>query len=355
MTKKPDPEADPRRPYFRCFPADFLSGCIKLSPDQKAVYYTLCMLLYDAWEPVDDGTVKQRQDLARFCGMSTRQFTRIRDELLAMPKKLSRDSAGRITNPRFERERRGVGTNSSQIDGKKNPTISNLNGQLNEPRSNDLKGLGVSRTRASPESIVQTEQYRAESGDLSVASAQVIESDIAQICRAMGVDLQASVHRHGWAYRWARMRVELNITVADMLASIETYRGQIKFDDVRSLGLFKDRAIEKRVARTLNDRLAGITRAREADLVVDIPAEQWAETLRFFLDLGAWNPTQFGPSPLQPYCIAPPALLERARKLWHAQGDHPVHMHTTNGKEIWKAGSKHSPIAIATPFAAAST
>jgi hypothetical protein len=54
-----------------------------------------------------------------------------------------------------------------------------------------------------------------------VASEQVVESEIAQICRALGVDLQASTPAHNWAYRWARMRVELDITVDDMIASIE--------------------------------------------------------------------------------------------------------------------------------------
>jgi hypothetical protein len=350
--KKPPAAPPAQRPFFKCFPSNLLAGCIRLSPDEKAVYYTLLMLLYDAWEPIDDRTVKQRGDLARFCGVSPRAFFVIRDRLLGMPGKLTRDADGRLTNARFERERAKLGQPDADLNPiyppEKQADKSKINGEINAPAGNDLKGLRVSRTRASPESRVQTEQIRPENGGLSVASEQVVESEIAQICRAMGVDLQASTARHGWAYRWARMRVELDITVGDMIASIETYRGQIKFDDVRSLGLFKDRAIEKRVARTLNDRIAGRTVVALVAAQVDVPLEDWKERARMFLKYGSWGPS-YGPSPLMPGCLMPRALLDESEQIWIAQGNHPSSRNTTNGIEPWKPGAGMTPQAA--PFA----
>lgn len=340
MTKKP--EAPPaQRPFFKCFPSNFLMGCLKLSPEQKAIYYTLTMALYDTWAPIDDSTVKNRQDLARFCGVSTRTFTRVRDELLAMPEKLFRPAPGRLSNRRFERELLALGSNSSQIDGEKKPSISNLNGQLNEPATNENNGLGVSRTRASPESRLQTVQNRAEDGQ-QVEAEKVVESEIAQVCRALGVNLQSSTHRHGWAHRWARMRVELDLTVGDMVAAIDTYRGQINFEEVRSLGLFKDRAIEKRVARTLNARIAARTTVAVAGAQAEVTRDQWAERARLFLAYGAWI-HDYGPSPLEPGCLMPTDLLDKAEPYWVEQGNHAKWMSTTNGKEPWKPGAGMTP------------
>jgi uncharacterized protein YdaU (DUF1376 family) len=349
VKKQNPPVALVARPFFKCYPSNFLAGCIRLSPEQKAVYYTLIMTLYDRWQPIDDHTVKQRQDLARFCGCSTRSFTRIRDELLAMPEKLFRDADGHLTNRKFERERAALGTNSSQIDAEKNPTISKLNGQLNGPASNDPKGLRVSRTRASPESRVQTEQNRAGNSDLTEESTTVVESEIGKICSALGVSLQASVHRHSWAYRWTIMRTQLDITVDDMVAAIDTYRGQINFEDVRSLGLFKDRAIEKRVARTLNDRLVGRA-AATAPPPAELSDEQWQGELRRFLRSGSWAPSR-GPSPLQPGCRAPQQLLDQARRQWIAQDQHPERMTIEGVGEVTWRSQAGGPVRTPTPFA----
>lgn len=361
MKKKTEAQPAGPRPYFKCFPSDFLSGCIRLTPEEKAVYYTLVMLLYDGWETIDDSTVKQRGDLARFCGVSPRAFFVIRDRLLTMPEKLFRAQDGRLSNRRFERERAKLGSEVSDATPiyppEKQVDKLEINGEINGPRSNDTKGLRVSRTRASPESIVQTVQNSVaeEGSEAEETAAQILESEISQICRALGVTLQASTQRHGWPYRWAQLRTLHDITVDDMVAAIHTFKGQINPETVRSLGLFKDRAVEKRIARRLNDKIIGRTREvqqqEQAHAIAEHSEIDWFEHLKFFLKRGGWITSKYGPSPVVPGCMAPPHLLDLAEAKWIEQGNHPECIHPGNADLPWKAGRNAPLIDEVTPFA----
>lgn len=351
MTKaKPIETEDPQRPFFKCYPSNLLSGCIKLSAEEKGVYYTLLMLLYDGWEAIDDGTVKQRQDLARFCGTSTRGFTTIRDRLLTLPEKLTRDADGRLTNARFERERAWLAKFKTEIEAEKKPSIQKINGPLNRPTSNENKDLlDPSCARESRlqslDSIVPDEK-----GALSEESEQIVESEIQQICRAIGVELRQSTKRNNWPYHWVQLRTENNLIVEDMVAAIDSYSGQFKGEQCRSLGMYKARAIEKRVARELNDRLAGrAQRARVID-ASNVSAEEWGDRLRLFVMQGTWSPA-YGPSPLEPGPhLVPEPMLVNAQRYWVEQGNHPRIMHYGGTAVPWVAG-KAGMVRKVTPFA----
>jgi hypothetical protein len=232
-------EETARRPpargrFLNAFRRISSQGCIRLSPDEKAVYYTLIMLLYDAWEPIDDRTVKQRGDLAAVLrGVASGLFRDPRSSCSPCREAHQgrrRPAHKRPVRARARQARPARNRCKSIYPPEKQADKSKINGEINAPPGNDLKGLRVSRTRASPESRVQTEQIRPENeGSQCGKRAGRRERDRPDLPRDGRRSLQASTHRHGWAYRWARMRVELDITVAaiDMIASIETYRGQI--------------------------------------------------------------------------------------------------------------------------------
>lgn len=315
-------------PYYKRFPSNFLRGIQHMTVEQIAVYTVTLELMYDGWAPVEDRTAKQRRDLAAMCGLSVRKFGTTLEELLAAGK-LHRDLSGRLSNRKFEQlaKDRGIDTAATSEKSGKKPKDDRPDNRGDKlPASNGNKDLtpgdgGLTRARANPEPRIQNTEQNSAAPGLSQDAEHTVESEILQICRAMGVDLQASTHRHGWAYRWARMRTELDITVGDMIAAIETFKGQnIKFDEVRSLGLFKDRAIEKRVARQLNERLAA--RAPAPPPPAELTDREWFDALKLFLRAGVWAPSK-GPSPLQPGCRAPGALLDQAEKKWIEQGNHP--------------------------------
>jgi uncharacterized protein YdaU (DUF1376 family) len=354
LTKKPMYQAAPQRPFFKCFPSDLIAGCMVLSPEEKAVYYTLLMLMYDKWAPVDDRTKDRRAFLAGLTGLSPRKFFVTRDALIDHGK-LFRDHDGLLSNRRFERERARISkgeeiyvdTYVELIPPEKGRLKSEINTDLNEATLNNTNALGY--PPYARESRVQTLDSTVQAPALSEGSEEIIESEIQQICKAIGVDLRSSTLRAGWPHRWVTMRTQLNLTVGDMVKAIESYGAQLKGEQVRSLGLYRDRAVEMRVARELDARLSGRADAKPAH-VPTYTREQWFDKLKLFLHLGLWQPSQDGPSPIMPGCVAPGELLDLAEAKWIKQGNHPEMMRIANYKDPWQP-NKVDVFKQAAPFA----
>lgn len=365
MSKKRPPPGDSKPPYFKAFPSNFISGCIVLSAEEKGVYYTLLMVLYDRMEPIEDRTAKQRQDLARFCGISTRRFGVVLEALLAMPGKLFRDAEGRLSNERFERTLTEYRTNRADLSGGKTADKSKINGPINGDVFNENNGLNASRAGAranlpearsqNPEQSLLAAAAGGEDQGQGKIDPVILESELSQVCAALGVDLRADTKRIAWPQQLARLKGEFGLSVAlDILPAIETYAGQLKGSTVRSLMYLKDRALERKQARELADRIAGITTAREGAAAAAVTPEQWEAALRQFLALGSWPTDSLGPSPLMPGCRAPDALLDRASEFWQRQGNHPEAMHHGGTRGPWQHG-KAGAVREVTPFAPRST
>lgn len=92
-----------KRPYFQLYQSDALGGMAGLTPEQRGVYVTFLLMLYDSdW---DQGIVDNEALLAASNQCHLRTYRRIRDELLMLPRKLIRIGDGRISNERYLRER----------------------------------------------------------------------------------------------------------------------------------------------------------------------------------------------------------------------------------------------------------
>lgn len=363
-------------PFFKAYPSNFLSGCLLLTAEQKGVYYTLLFLLYDRWEPIDDSTLERRRYMAQMCGISIRKMLAVIADLLRSGK-LHRRADGRLSNSRFDREMSRLdGSPNDQafeiaegehakvdvyrpvfegvFEAKKHAENAEINGDLNGPTSNGNKDLGdPSRARGTRIQNLDSTVPGSDldrSGDLSQAAEQVIEQEITMICRAIGVDLTASTKRHGWPAQWVRMRTELNITVADMVAAIDSYPSQFKGDSVRSLGLFKDRAIEKRQARDLGDRIGGRVMETKAVAAAAISVDDWTTMLTTFIRIGSWERAKFGPSPLEDGCIVPITMLDKAERYWIKNNNHPEFTLNSGGRVPWHAGIQHGSVTEITPF-----
>jgi uncharacterized protein YdaU (DUF1376 family) len=361
MSKKKPAEAPQRRPFFKAWPSNFLGGCMVLSAEEKGVYYTLLMLLYDKWEPIDDSTVKKRQELARICGLSTRGFGTIVERLLAMPGKLKRDATGMLTNERFERARGGQIEDRSDLDDKKKASKSIINGGLNDAGLNENSDLTPSRThtRANlPESRVHIpeQSHGAAAGGeekqgQGKADPVALESELSQICTLLGVDMRADTKRITWPQQLMRLKTEFELDVQlDIIPAIKSYSGQLKGTAIRSLMYVKERALEHKQARLLADRIESVSTSRQQVSVAELTRDQWIDHLRQFLALGSWPSTSAGPSPLQPGCAAPGDILEQARAKWEAQGNHPEAMHHGGARVPWAPG-KAGAVREVTPFA----
>lgn len=343
------------KPYYRAYPSDFLTGVSGLTAEEIGVYRTLLDLMYDRWKPIPWESLagrefmRHRRKLADTCGCTVTLFGKIVARLLVL-EKLQKNSDKMLTNPRFERERAKIALVSDEnVDENAEKKSAEKSAVLS-----DNNGLHTPFTRA-PESRVQSPDSAVQGtgsvkSDPHEAADKVIESEITTICKAIGVVLTASTKRHGWPAQWVRMRTELDLTVVDMVAAIDSYPAQFKGDTVRSLGLFKDRAIEKRQARVMNDRIAGRVTDTKAVEVVAISVEQWTEMLTQFIRLGSWNRTTFGPSPLEDGCIVPITMLDNAERYWIKNGNHPEFTLTSGSRVPWRPGTQLGSITEVTPF-----
>ena len=80
--------------WFKCFPSDFLNGMGNLSAEERGVYVSLIFMMYDERGSV----VNDSKTLARRCGVSTRRFNVVRNNLLETGK--IREKDGRLFNKR---------------------------------------------------------------------------------------------------------------------------------------------------------------------------------------------------------------------------------------------------------------
>jgi uncharacterized protein YdaU (DUF1376 family) len=92
------------RPFYRRYPSDFVAGVSGMPAEYIGIYSVLLDLMYARWKKLECRTAKDRQGLARACGSTTRRFNQVLADLIAMPKKITQDAQGRLSNTRFERE-----------------------------------------------------------------------------------------------------------------------------------------------------------------------------------------------------------------------------------------------------------
>jgi hypothetical protein len=344
--------------FYKREPAKFLLGIAHMTVEQIAVYAVMVELMYDAWSTIEDRTPKQRRDLARTCGLSVRKFGTTLEELVALGK-LHRTLSGRLSNRKFERlaKERGLDTSATfDKNGKKTRDNRGDNRTDNEAPVNDLKGLEGEKVpvHARVKSEVRSQKAEAEAPAAPVPKTglepvhDALDRDIRRICRALGVDMQVHPGAHNWPHQWVRLQAEKEITIDDMLEAIASYGQQPILRSMKSLFWLKDRAIEKRVARTLGAAILGRAASSTATEQHAVTIDTWRERARMFLKYGSWIP-DYGPSPLQPGCLMPRALLEESEQIWIAQGNHPASRNTTNGIEPWKPGAGMTPQAA--PFA----
>lgn len=350
-------------PYYKRYPASFLRGIQNMTVEQIAVYTVLLEVMYDAWETIEIRTPKQRRDLAVMCGLSPRKFGTTLEELIAADK-IQQHLSGRLSNRKFEQlaKDRGVITAETPPENGKKPRDNPDDNRVdNEGAGNGNKGLQGKNPSPHARANLEHRTQNIEQDDpktppagskpaLGAQAEQVIESEIQQICRAIGVDLTASTKRHAWPARWVEMRTKHEITVGDMIEAINSFSAQFKGEACTSIGLFKDRAIEKRQARELGDRIAGRVREAKAIEVASISSEQWSTMLGQFIRLGSWDPTTFGPSPLEDGCIVPPTMLDNAERYWIKNGMHPELVRTDAGTEPWAPKRSRSTVREITPF-----
>lgn len=101
-------------PWFKQYPANFIEGVAGMTGEQIGVYSVLYNLMYARGRKLE--TRSRRDDmagLARVCGVSTRQFGIVLQDLIGRGK-ITMDSEGRLSNPKFERmtQKDDIGTDS---------------------------------------------------------------------------------------------------------------------------------------------------------------------------------------------------------------------------------------------------
>ncbi|MBY7649612.1 MAG: hypothetical protein C4617_03845 [Candidatus Liberibacter europaeus] len=86
------------RPWYKRYPADFISGVLGLTLEQKGAYCIILDLMYDRGGAIPD----DEKYIAGVCGCSTRKWRNIRESLERSKKIFFQD--GYIYNTRVEKE-----------------------------------------------------------------------------------------------------------------------------------------------------------------------------------------------------------------------------------------------------------
>lgn len=85
------------RPWFKCYPSDWLRGTRKLDPYQRGVYWDLCCLIYEAGGPIEDDETEIASELR----ITKRKWRAVRDALIKAGK--LHVVGGRLSNKRAEK------------------------------------------------------------------------------------------------------------------------------------------------------------------------------------------------------------------------------------------------------------
>lgn len=214
------------------------------------------------------------------------------------------------------------------------------------------KGIYTGRSdrnqRQSPESRIQSPE--ADSGTVSVGGPGTLEKALSkaqQLCEAIGESLTADVTKANWPLLIERILAE-GITFDALLLAARTLKaaGRLPDDGVRTPMFFKSEALKLM-------RQGMGARAPVQVVVATAPAlseRDWNEALKAFVIAGAWIRSEWGPSPCEAGCKAPPDMLERARARWEQQGNHPSGMHQGNALVEWKPNDPHSLMQEPKPF-----
>jgi hypothetical protein len=81
--------------------------------------------------------------------------------------------------------------------------------------------------------------------------------------------------------------------------------------------------------------------------------DEWKVAFEALIMVGAWVRSECGPAPFEPGCVAPPGMVEIARKVWEANGNHPKSILIGNSYVDWEPRlAKHSLIPSPVPFIA---
>jgi uncharacterized protein YdaU (DUF1376 family) len=343
-----------KKPAFLCYPSDFITGALRLSPEQKGVYYTLVMLMYDARSPIPDDLA----ELARFCGCSWQKFRVIRNELVAAGKIIELDD-GRLSNDRFERELDrqklaapdGEQSKSEPSSKGASPTSSpphkpRHEGQdepRHEPEHQNFVAAENNGLADDSRARVRTESARASSNPTSISNKRVdslcVDKALAAIVQRMPNAIGRE-QRDQWRKQIFDFAQQDGIDpLLDLLpCAIADFNSGTVPKDLRSMGWWRKNAIKR-----MNDRLS----RPQPEPVPDLTNEQWVTAFLTFLDRGEWDAP--GPRPTENGCIAPIDVFEHAKKIWDALGMHPKREpHYGKGLEQWTG--ENSVYREPTPF-----
>lgn len=328
-------------PAFLCYPSDFITGTILMNAAQKGVYYSLVMAMYDLGKPLPD----LAGDLSRICGCSPQAFAKIRDQLIAFgPEKVFRTADGRLSNARFERElkkqNRGDNAqdNAETIGGTNGRTNGGTIGGTNRPRSNENNDLqDDSRARAPAESA------RASSNSTSIAKqpgfAVGVDKALAGIIQRLPAAISREKRTEFRQQIWDFGLKDGIDPVLDLLPCVISDHDRNRIPtDIRTIGWWRRDALNRKREREARP---------PAEPTPELTDVDWTKALQHYLDTGGWRAP--GPEPIADGCLAPSDLFDKAKRVWQANGNHPVHEYDSLANKVAWSG-KGPMIYEATPF-----
>jgi hypothetical protein len=202
----------------------------------------------------------------------------------------------------------------------------------------------------SPESRVQSPESIDAAGGADGKSdvLEQVNRKASLLCKVIGVRLEDSTYRNFWPTAIERMIDEgISFEAIHEAAKRLTASGMLPPNGVTSPTFFRREAISI------------MRRGKPSPAVALVPAtkpqlsfDDWKKAFEAFVIVGAWVRSEWGPSPLEPGCAAPPEMITEARRVWEKQGNHPKSVLVGNAYKAWEPEhAKHSLIKAPTPFA----
>ncbi len=329
-----------RRPWYKRYPADAITGMLMLSLEQKGAYSTVIDLIYLHGGPIEDDA----RYLSHCCGCSVRKWTALRDRLIDLGK-LYLTADGRLSNRRADREipendaeAEVLAENALKSHRKRAENAPKTSGKLSENQSTSAKNNGLAekgqlhRDR-DPEARYQNNTAAAAGGrdglkdTPPVAVAIIADTDPDAGAPALIRAFDGAILTV-WGQEAARMPVpgddataekwqDAGVTpelVRNVAERVFRRQRQQNRSPPKALGYLTEPLMEQltAVATPLLRPRAPAAEAVSAPVVAmgaDPVDSTWRARVSGWQRNGFWNVHQWGPAPTQPGCKVPHKIL----------------------------------------------
>lgn len=155
-----------RRPWYKRYPSDFISGTLSLTLEEKGAYSMVLDLMHDRGGPIPDDS----QWIARVCGCSTRRWNQIRGRLIGEGKITVVGNT--ITNRRAENDIFSGEKEAEKLAESGRKGAEKTNKKIPEEQENNDLDIPLAAQNRAAYQILETRKKDSPNGESKESSPQ---------------------------------------------------------------------------------------------------------------------------------------------------------------------------------------